>query len=67
MGDEVENRSVVAHDKANGWWELRSSMKHDELKDMGHLVPMKYKVYYEHEPHFLEIAYHNKVILNLQN
>jgi hypothetical protein len=42
-------------------------MKHDELKDMGHLVPMKYKVYYEHEPHFLEIAYHNKVILNLQN
>jgi len=41
MGDEVENRSVVAHDQATRQWELRSLMKHDELGDMGRLVPMK--------------------------
>ncbi len=40
MGDRVVTRSVVVHDKANGQWELRSSIKHDELRDMGHLVPM---------------------------
>jgi hypothetical protein len=37
----VEDRSVVAHDEPNGQWELRGSMRHDELRDMGHLVPMK--------------------------
>jgi len=37
----VETRLVVAHDKTNGQWELRSSIKHDALKDMKHLVPMK--------------------------
>jgi len=31
MGDEVEDRLVVAHDETNGRWELRGSMKHDEL------------------------------------
>jgi hypothetical protein len=45
MGDGVENRFVVAHDKANGWWELCGSMKHDELRDMGCLVPMKKEAY----------------------
>ncbi len=31
MWDEVEDRLVVAHDKANGWWELWGSMKRDEF------------------------------------
>jgi hypothetical protein len=34
MVDEVEDRFVVAHDKANERWELRDSMRHDELRDM---------------------------------
>jgi hypothetical protein len=29
--DEVKNRFVMPHDKANGRWELRGLMKHDEL------------------------------------
>jgi hypothetical protein len=37
----VEDRLVVAHDGANGRWELQSSMRYDELEDMGCLVPMK--------------------------
>jgi hypothetical protein len=41
MGDGVETRFVVVHDKANGQWEGRSSMGHDELKDMECLVPMR--------------------------
>ncbi len=31
---------VVVHDKTNGQCELQSSMRHDKLGDMGHLVPM---------------------------
>jgi hypothetical protein len=40
MGDEVEDRLVVAHDEANGQWELWGSMRCDELKDMfgGHEI-----------------------------
>jgi hypothetical protein len=41
MGNEVEDRLLVVHDEANGRWELQSSMKHDELGDRGHLVPMR--------------------------
>jgi len=41
MGGEVEDRFVVAHDQAIEQWKLWSSMKHDELGDMGRLVPMK--------------------------
>jgi hypothetical protein len=41
MGDEVEDRLVGSHDEVNGQWELQSSMKHDELGNMGRLVPMK--------------------------
>jgi hypothetical protein len=41
MGDRVDNRCVVVHDKTNGWWERQGSMRYDELGDMGHLVPMK--------------------------
>ncbi len=63
----MEDRSVVAHDKTNGQWELQGSMRSDELGDMGCLVPMRYEVYYEHEPHFLKTTYYYKVILNLQN
>jgi hypothetical protein len=37
IGDGVDIRFVVAHDKANGWWKLRGLMKHDELRDMGRL------------------------------
>jgi hypothetical protein len=36
VGDEVKDRSVVAHDKANGRWELQGSMRRDKLGDMGH-------------------------------
>ncbi len=54
MGDQVETRSVVAHDKTNGWWELWRSIKHDELKDMGHLVPMKKEANSKHMPHLLK-------------
>ncbi len=35
VGDEVKDRLVVAHDTTNGQWELRSSMRCDELGDMG--------------------------------
>ncbi len=41
MGDGVETRYVVVLDQINGWWERRGSMGHDELGDMGHLVPMR--------------------------
>jgi hypothetical protein len=41
MGNGMETRSVVAHDKVNGQWERQGSIKHDELRDMGHLVPMR--------------------------
>jgi hypothetical protein len=37
----VETRSLVTHDRTNGQWEGRGSTGHDELKDMGCLVPMK--------------------------
>jgi hypothetical protein len=39
--NEVEDRSMVMHDQANGRWELQGLMKHDELGDMGCLVPMR--------------------------
>jgi len=32
-----EKRSMVTHEKANGWWELQGSMKHDELNNMERL------------------------------
>ncbi len=36
----MEDRSMVPHDETNGQWELRGSMKRNELGDMGRLVPM---------------------------
>ncbi len=41
----MENRSVMAHDKVNGQWELQDSIKHNELKDMGRLVPTMKEAY----------------------
>ncbi len=41
MGDWVEIRFVVAHDKRNEWWKGRGLMGHDELGDMGRLVPTR--------------------------
>jgi hypothetical protein len=41
MGNGVETKSMVAHDKTNGQWERRGLMGHDELKDMGCLMPMR--------------------------
>jgi len=36
----VENRSIMAYDKANARWELGSLMRHDKLRDnMGCLMP----------------------------
>jgi len=32
MGNEVETRSMVAHDKINGQWEGRGLMGYDELR-----------------------------------
>jgi len=41
IGDGVDNKFVVVRDKTNGQLELQGSMRHDELGDMKHLVPMK--------------------------
>jgi hypothetical protein len=41
VGDEVKDRFVVTHDKANGRWELQGSMRCDKLGDTRHLVFMK--------------------------
>jgi hypothetical protein len=45
MEDEVETLSAMASNKTSGWWELWGSMKHDELRDMGCLMPTKKKTY----------------------
>jgi hypothetical protein len=45
MGDGVEDRFVMEHGKENGWWELWSWMKHDELKDMGHFGSHEKRAY----------------------
>ncbi len=67
VGDGVETKSMVAHDKINQQWEGQGSMGHDELRDMRHLVPMKKEDYYKHKPHLLKITYCYRAILNLQN
>ncbi len=41
----MEDKVMMTHDKANGQWELQGLTKHDELGDMGGLVPMKKKAY----------------------
>jgi hypothetical protein len=40
-GDGVETKSMVAHDKTNGRWEGQNLMGHDELGNIGLLVPMR--------------------------
>jgi hypothetical protein len=42
----------MARERGNRLWELRSLIKHDELGNMGCLVPMKQEVYWEHKPTF---------------
>jgi hypothetical protein len=44
MGDGVEERFMVVHDKVNGQWG-QGLTKHDELGDMGRLVPMRMEAY----------------------
>jgi hypothetical protein len=65
MGDEVEDRSMVSRDDVNGQWELQGLIRcvggHGTFG--AHVVRGVYK----HRPHFLKIAYHYKVIINLQN
>ncbi len=41
--DGVEIRFVVAHDKVNEQWEGWGLMKHEEIGDMGCLLPMRKK------------------------
>ncbi len=41
----VENEIVVVCERTNGQCELRGSMKHDELGDMGRYMPMRKEVY----------------------
>ncbi len=41
MGYVMKTRSMVAHDKINGWWEGQGLIGHDELGDMGCLMLMK--------------------------
>jgi hypothetical protein len=65
IGDRVKNKFVVVCEKANGRWELWNLIKHDELGNMGYLVPTMKKVYQEHMPHFLKITYYYKENFNL--
>ncbi len=56
----VKNGFVMTNEKANGQYELWSSMKHDEFRDMGHFVPIRKKIIkniIKNMPHFLKIAY----------
>ncbi len=46
IGKVVENGVMVVCEKTNGRCELRSSMRHDKLGDMGCFVPMRKEVYY---------------------
>ncbi len=41
IGNGVKNGFVMTHEKANGQYELWSSMRRDELGDMGHFVPIR--------------------------
>jgi hypothetical protein len=42
---EVENGVVLVCEKTNGWCKLWGLIKHNELGDMGHFVPMKKEIY----------------------
>ncbi len=41
----VGNGAMVVYERANKRCELRGSIRHDELWDMGRFVPMKKEVY----------------------
>ncbi len=35
----------MVYERANGQWELQGSIRHDELGDMGCLVPINKEIY----------------------
>jgi hypothetical protein len=41
----AENEVMVVCERTNGRCELRGSMRHDKLRDMGHFVPIRKEVY----------------------
>jgi hypothetical protein len=43
IGNGMKNGFVVTHERANGWSQLWSLMRHDELRDMGHFCAKKKK------------------------
>jgi hypothetical protein len=45
IGKIVENGVVMVCERTNGQYELRSSMKHDKLRNVGHFVPMRKIIY----------------------
>ncbi len=45
LGGGTSGWFVVVHDKTNGHWELCGLMKHDKLRDMGHLMSMRKEAY----------------------
>jgi hypothetical protein len=67
----VDNEFITTHERVDGRCGLQGLMRHDELKDMGHFVPMRKKFYYNHKLkntfHFLKISYFYLIILNLQS
>ncbi len=68
IGKGVENGAVMVCERTNGQCELRGSMRHDELGDMGRFVPIGKKFIRNtiiNKPHFLKIVYFNSTILNL--
>ncbi len=69
IGKVVENGIMVVCEKTNGRCELRGSVTHDKLGDMGHFVPIRIYFFIRrvitNRPHFLKIAYSNLAILNL--
>jgi hypothetical protein len=65
MGGGVEKKFMVVCETTNGRWGL---IRHDELGDMGHLVPMRKMVYYEYKHHFQKVLLTTiQGILNLGN
>jgi hypothetical protein len=68
IGKVVESGVVVVCERTTGRCELRGSMRHDKLRDMGHFVTIRKRFIWNaitNRPHFLKTAYFNLTILNL--